>query len=306
MMAARKVLDPKHETLHGEMAIFIKQEVQHCKLHQAFNKHLVDAGYVEMLPIEAEYKADYERFLKERSLRFNIVYAEGFELMGCAAAQVFFEDLDEFLDGADPRAADLWLAINTLGAISVPVNTAYKGEFLRHLAHDAAAALVIAESDYAERVVQIAEGLPTLRNLVYCGARPESLGNRLAGFGGQALPWAELVFDDTTDPVVAVKPGDLAMLIYTGGTTGLSKGCMVSLNYACNLARQMVALTARTKDTLTWTPLPLFHFNAVASTVLCNMLVGAGMAIYQRFSVSHFWPRSSAPAPPIAPCSAPC
>jgi predicted metal-dependent hydrolase len=61
-----------------------------------------------MLPIEAPYKADYDRFLKDRSLRFNIAYAEGFESMGCAAAQVFFEDLDEFLDGADPRAADLW------------------------------------------------------------------------------------------------------------------------------------------------------------------------------------------------------
>ena len=108
MMAARKVLDKKHETLHREMEIFIKQEVQHCKMHQAFNKHLVDAGYVEMLPIEATYKADYERYLKQRSLRFNIVYSEGFESMGCAAAQVFFEDLDEFLDGADPRAADLW------------------------------------------------------------------------------------------------------------------------------------------------------------------------------------------------------
>ncbi len=108
MIAARKVLDPKHETLHKEMDIFIKQEVQHCKLHQAFNQHLVNSGYEMMLPIEAPYKADYDRFLKERSLRFNIAYSEGFESMGCAAAQVFFEDLGEFLEGADPRAADLW------------------------------------------------------------------------------------------------------------------------------------------------------------------------------------------------------
>ncbi len=108
MMAARKVLDPRHEQLHQEIDVFIRQEVQHCKLHQAWNRHLVDAGYAVMLPFEAAYKADYERFLKSRSLRFNIAYAEGFESMGCAAAQVFFEDLDEFLDGADPKAADLW------------------------------------------------------------------------------------------------------------------------------------------------------------------------------------------------------
>lgn len=108
MMAARKVLDRKHETLHKEIDIFIKQEVQHCKLHLAYNQHLVDAGYAVMLPIEAKYKADYADFLKNRSLRFNIAYAEGFESMGCAAAQVFFEDMDEFLEGSDPRAADLW------------------------------------------------------------------------------------------------------------------------------------------------------------------------------------------------------
>ncbi len=108
MIAARKVLDPKHTALHKDIDIFIRQEVQHCKLHQAYNQHLVNSGYAVMLPFEAEYKADYERFLKQRSLRFNIAYSEGFESMGCAAAQVFFEDFDELLEGADQRAADLW------------------------------------------------------------------------------------------------------------------------------------------------------------------------------------------------------
>jgi crotonobetaine/carnitine-CoA ligase len=207
--------------------------------------------------------------------------ANGLKALGVEKGQTVVTLLDNSAD-----AVFIWLAINTLGAISVPVNTAYKGDFLRHQASDAGAALVIAEGDYAERVLQVAAGLPALRTLVYRGAAPESLG----GFAGTALPWSALVSAETSDPVVPVKPGDLAMLIYTGGTTGLSKGCMVSHNYACNLARQMLRLTGRTRDTLTWTPLPLFHFNAVASTVLCNMLVGAGVAIYPRFSVSNFWP----------------
>lgn len=207
--------------------------------------------------------------------------ANGLRALGVGKGDTVVTLLDNSAD-----AVFAWLALNTLGAISVPVNTAYKGEFLRHQASDAAAALVIAESDYAERVIEVAAGLPALRTLVYRGERPASA----AAFGGQALPWAELVFDDASDPVVEVKPGELAMLIYTGGTTGLSKGCMVSHNYACNLARQMLALTGRTLDTRTWTALPLFHFNAVASTVLCNMLVGASVAIYPRFSVSNFWP----------------
>ena len=40
-----------------------------------------------------------------------------------------------------------------------------------HQAGDAATAIIIAEQDYAERVVQVAEGLPTLRTLVYRGER---------------------------------------------------------------------------------------------------------------------------------------
>src|SRR5579864_6936320 len=45
------------------------------------------------------------------------------------------------------QAVFIWLAINKLGAISVPVNTALKGEFLRHQLGDAGAAVIVAESD---------------------------------------------------------------------------------------------------------------------------------------------------------------
>src|ERR1700756_3475029 len=52
-----------------------------------------------------------------------------------------------------------WFAINKAGGISVPVNTAYKGEFLRHQLNDCGARVVITESDYARRVIEIEEGL---------------------------------------------------------------------------------------------------------------------------------------------------
>jgi len=48
-----------------------------------------------------------------------------------------------------------WFAANKLGAIWVPVNTAYKGEFLRHLVADSSAAIVVAEQDYVERMILI-------------------------------------------------------------------------------------------------------------------------------------------------------
>lgn len=175
-------------------------------------------------------------------------------------------------------------AIMKLGAISVPVNTAYKGEFLRHQAADAEAKVIIAESDYAERVVAIASELPALTTLVYRGDRPE-----VGVFSHRLMSWDELIEKDGADPSVEVSPSDLAMLIYTGGTTGPSKGCMVTHNYACNQARQMLKITGRNADSITWTPLPMFHMNAVCTTIICNMMVGGRVALYKRFSVSNFW-----------------
>jgi len=178
----------------------------------------------------------------------------------------------------------LWFAINKLGAISVPVNTAYKGEFLRHQLADAGAQVIVAESDYAERVQAIAEGLPEAQVLVHRGERPKAPSKL------KLLPIDEVRSADSSLPDVQVKPTDLAMLIYTGGTTGPSKGCMVSHNYACSLARQAVISNGRTAETINWTPLPLFHMNATSTSILAQLLVGGRVAVYPRFSVSNFWP----------------
>ena len=85
-------------------------------------------------------------------------------------------------------------------------------------------------------------------------------------------------------------PSDLGTFIYTGGTTGLSKGCMLSHNYHEALARQIGICWRRTADDVVWTPLPLYHFNALATAVVGTLVFGGRGAIYRRFSVSQFWP----------------
>jgi carnitine-CoA ligase len=207
--------------------------------------------------------------------------ANGLKALGVEKGQTVVTILDNSAD-----AVVTWFAINKLGAISVPVNTALKGEFLRHQVSDADTRVILAEHDYCERVAAIADKLPTLEHVVYRGDKPEiglQENQRLS-------PWSDIDSNDESEPNVEVKPSELAMLIYTGGTTGPSKGCMISHNYACSLARQMLIITNRDSSTITWTSLPLFHFNAVATTCLSNMMVGAKVALYPRFSVSNFWP----------------
>lgn len=205
--------------------------------------------------------------------------ANGLLALGVKPGETVVTVLDNNAD-----AVFLWLAINKIGAISVPVNTAYKGEFLRHQIADAGAAVVIAESDYSERVARIAKELPDLKWVAYRGERPH-----LDPHDFTFLSLEELRSDDARTPDIQVRPSDLAMLIFTGGTTGPSKGCMVSHNYVCNLARQAVAITGRTADSINWTSLPLFHMNAVATSILAEMIGGGRVAVYPRFSVSNFW-----------------
>jgi carnitine-CoA ligase len=179
-----------------------------------------------------------------------------------------------------------WLAINKLRAVSVPINTALRGEFLRHQIVDAGAKLVICEADYLERIRTLIGDLPSVKTVLYRGAMDpgaHSPGVRIA-------PLDEFRGNDDAPQRDKPQPSDLACLIYTAGTTGPSKGCMLSYNFMCNLARLQLRAGPATERDITITPLPLFHMNAVCVGVLSNILVGARVAILPRFSVSNFWP----------------
>jgi crotonobetaine/carnitine-CoA ligase len=184
-------------------------------------------------------------------------------------------------------AVTVVLATVRLGAIAVPVNTAYRGEFLRHQVADAGAAVVIAEAEYAVRLSDVSGGLPELRVIVWRGAGAS--GPAPAGVSLLELD-ASLAAASETASSRSVRPGDVAMLIYTAGTTGPSQGCMISQNYAVNVSRLYLDVVTRRPDEPTWTPLPLFHYNAWVCTVLSTAMLGGRASIAPRFSVSGFWP----------------
>src|SRR3546814_20338928 len=58
----------------------------------------------------------------------------------------------------------IWFAANKIGAVYVPVNAAYKGEYLRHQFADAGVEVVFVEPDYADRLALIKDELPLVRS----------------------------------------------------------------------------------------------------------------------------------------------
>lgn len=213
------------------------------------------------------------------TLQAALQLANGLVALGVKPGDTVVSILDNNFD-----AVICWFGINFAGAISVPVNTAYKGEFLRHQIADATAAVVIAESDYADRVLLVADRLQLVKTLLYRGDAPSS-----APTDWNVATLDSIKCDGENASLPEAKPGDLAMLIYTSGTTGPSKGCMINHGYACNIGRQSIRGTVRTPDDIYWTALPLFHFNATATGVLATAMLGGRCVIYPRFSLSKFW-----------------
>jgi len=202
--------------------------------------------------------------------------AAGLERLGVGSGQTVVCILDNNVD-----AIVSWFAANFLGAVWVPVNTALKGEYLRHQVGDAAASVVITELDYVQRIFDIADELPNLEHVVVRGTAPESSPCSVTSLDA-------LTPDSGLAEPVAVAPRDLAMLIYTSGTTGPSKGCMISHNYICNVARNTAVM--RNPAFTLWTPLPLFHLNAAGTSVLATAVNQTAVSIAERFSLSGFWP----------------
>jgi carnitine-CoA ligase len=192
-----------------------------------------------------------------------------------------------------PEMVQAWWGTVTGGQVSVPINTAYKGEYLRHQLRDSGSRVLFVEASLLDRAVEVVADIDGLDHLVIVGSADRVV---IGDTGDASVPgvnvhrWDDLLTADDTAVDAGIRPSDLGTFVYTGGTTGPSKGCMLSHNYHYELAQQIGFCWGRTAEDVCWTPLPLFHFNALTTAVLGALVFGGRSAIYRRFSVSNFWP----------------
>jgi crotonobetaine/carnitine-CoA ligase len=182
-----------------------------------------------------------------------------------------------------PEQACLLFAVAKLGAVSVPLNAALRGEFLRHQIADSGARLIVSEAHYAERIFAIEDGAPHVAACVVRGGC-DAPSTRLALHDLEAI-----MGSDGPVEALPVSPGDLALVLYTSGTTGPSKGCMIGHNHFCNTGYLIAKGGDVEFDDIFWTPLPLFHMGAAGALIGC-VQIGATIAVAPQFSVSNFWP----------------
>jgi crotonobetaine/carnitine-CoA ligase len=183
-----------------------------------------------------------------------------------------------------PEAMLAWWGSVLNGVICAPINSAYKGEYLRHQLTDSGSSVVVVQGDLASRIAAIANEVDTLEHVIVVGAPDEDIT------GPKVHHWTDALAIEPIAPNLDIAPSDLATFIYTGGTTGPSKGCMLSHNYSAGLADQISLCWRRTADDVVWSALPLFHFNAISVCMVGALSTGGRAAVSGKFSVSGFWP----------------
>ncbi|MDL5158838.1 AMP-binding protein [Actinomycetospora termitidis] len=185
--------------------------------------------------------------------------------------------LDNSLD-----AVHVWLGVVLAGGVEVPVNTAYKGTFLAHVLRDCGAETLVVEAHYLDRLARIADEVPALRTVV------------VRGDPGDALPpgrFRVVPLDDLDAPASPVRrgPGDLHAIMYTSGTTGLSKGVLIPHAHAYTYASREHQERPHRGDRALVT-LPVFHLAGQWYGVYQSLIHAIPCVLEPGFSVTGFWP----------------
>lgn len=177
-----------------------------------------------------------------------------------------------------------WLGLSLGARIEVPVNTAYKGTILAHVINNSGARVMVVEDRYLPVLAEVADRLEGLETLVVRGdpTRPPGFPERL-----RLVPLAALSGAEPAEPET-VHPWDLIAIMYTSGTTGLSKGVRVSHAHAYGYATPEVYGACGAQDTAL-VVLPLFHVGGQWKGVYNALIAGASAVILPRFSASQFW-----------------
>ena len=171
-------------------------------------------------------------------------------------------------------------ALGKIGAVSVPINAACKGQLLAYYLDQSDATWVIVDQAYAGRLAELPAG--TARStIVFADAAAELTGVPnlldLIREGADARPDIEVTCADT------------ACLAYTSGTTGPSKGNVLSQAAQLSFGLSNAEHHGYTDDDIVYICLPLFHVNALQSATFSALVSGASIVMSQRFSVSRFW-----------------
>ncbi len=186
------------------------------------------------------------------------------------------------------EALMLYLACVRAGAVFLPLNTAYTAAEIGYFLGDAEPRVFVCDPARAAELRSSAEA---------AGAALETLGV-WSGPDGSAGSLSDRALGAGTDfPDVARGPDDLAAILYTSGTTGRSKGAMLSHENLASNARVLKDYWRFTASDVLLHALPIFHTHGLFVATNIVLLAGASMLFLPKFDPNEVFRLLPGPPP---------
>jgi malonyl-CoA/methylmalonyl-CoA synthetase len=195
----------------------------------------------------------YDAFLRQAARIANVLAGHGVKPGDRVAVQV----------KKSPEALALYAACIRAGAIFLPLNTAYTPNEVEYFVGNAEPALLVCDAASQAALTPIAKA---------AGARLLTLDGE-----GRGTLTEEAARRPDSFETVARGSDDLAALLYTSGTTGRSKGAMLTQANLLSNARSLVEAWRFTESDVLLHALPIFHTHGLF--VACNVVLLAGGAM---------------------------
>ena len=181
-----------------------------------------------------------------------------------------------------PDMLALYAACAQMGAIFLPLNTAYTGAELSYFVGDSGAALLVGDPAREDELRGVAEA---------SGAAFATLSSA----GGSLSDAADA--QEETFETVARGEDDLAAFLYTSGTTGRSKGAMLTQKNLISNAATLTELWRFTSNDVLLHALPIFHTHGLFVATNVMLIAGGAMVFMPKLDVDQLidWmPRATA------------
>lgn len=174
-----------------------------------------------------------------------------------------------------------WFALANIGAIMVPTNILSTSDEMEYILNHSESLLLITEEEYVEKFARIREQLPYLQQILL--ARYKGEAHKEQDLSGLIAAAKEEV------PTIPLESEDIAAMLYTSGTTSKPKGVQIThANYIFTgeVMSKSIRLSPEDRQFLV---LPLFHGNAQYYSTMSALVVGASVALTEKFSASRYF-----------------
>ena len=179
-----------------------------------------------------------------------------------------------------PAFIVLWFAGARLGAVMMPTNVLASADELAYLLRHSRSKIAFTTAEHRDTLTQCQPMVDCLEQIVYCDPYSERPGN------------------DCFEASLALQPRDawpcpagetdMVAIMYTSGTTSRPKGVMVTHANYLKAGQTVADAIELTENDRQFIVLPLFHGNAQYYSTMSALLVGASIALMDRFSASRY------------------